>query len=78
MLMSSLKGPCVLDACDYPCAVLKLLYLQALLALGCMEHRGACSADGVSGDGAGIMTAVPWGLYKAELPDLELHENTTG
>ena len=51
---------------------------QALLALGCMEHRGACSADGMSGDGAGIMTAVPWGLYKAELPDLELHEKTTG
>lgn len=43
-----------------------------------MEHRGACSADTVSGDGAGIMTAVPWDLLKAELPDLNLHEKTTG
>lgn len=51
---------------------------QALLALSCMEHRGACSADEVSGDGAGIMTAVPWELLKAECPDLDLHEKTTG
>jgi Glutamine amidotransferases class-II len=51
---------------------------KALLALSCMEHRGACSADEVSGDGAGIMTAVPWELLKAECPDLELHEKTTG
>jgi len=32
---------------------------QALKALGCMEHRGGCSADRDSGDGAGIMTALP-------------------
>ena len=51
---------------------------KALLALGCMEHRGACSADNDSGDGAGVMTAVPWDLLKAELPDLDLHEKTTG
>lgn len=51
---------------------------KALLALGCMEHRGACSADGISGDGAGIMTAVPWDMYKADLPDVELHEKSTG
>jgi Glutamine amidotransferases class-II len=51
---------------------------KALLALSCMEHRGACSADEVSGDGAGIMTAVPWELLKAECPNLELHEKTTG
>ena len=41
------------------------------MALGCMEHRGACSADGISGDGAGVMTKVPWGLFKAELPQLK-------
>jgi len=35
------------------------LVLQALDALGCMEHRGGCSADNDSGDGAGIMTALP-------------------
>lgn len=32
---------------------------QALKALGCMEHRGGCSADRDSGDGAGVMTALP-------------------
>ena len=41
------------------------------MALGCMEHRGACSADGISGDGAGVMTTVPGGLFKAELPQLK-------
>ncbi len=32
---------------------------QALVALGCMEHRGGCSADNDSGDGSGVMTAIP-------------------
>lgn len=32
---------------------------MALSALNCMEHRGGCSADRSSGDGAGIMTAIP-------------------
>ncbi|MDB9414318.1 glutamate synthase large subunit [Microcystis aeruginosa] len=32
---------------------------QALLALGCLEHRGGCSADQDSGDGSGMMTAIP-------------------
>ena len=31
-----------------------------------MEHRGACSADDVSGDGSGVMAHVPWGLLRAE------------
>ncbi len=34
----------------------------ALSALTCLEHRGGCSADRDSGDGAGIMTAIPWNL----------------
>ena len=25
-----------------------------------MEHRGACAADGTTGDGAGVMTDIPW------------------
>jgi len=29
-----------------------------------MEHRGACGGDGVSGDGAGIMTQIPWKLFE--------------
>ncbi|MGB5633408.1 MAG: glutamate synthase large subunit, partial [Waterburya sp.] len=36
---------------------------QALKALGCMEHRGGCSADRDSGDGAGVMTALPEKLF---------------
>jgi glutamate synthase (ferredoxin) len=43
---------------------------QALRALGCMEHRGACSADDVSGDGSGIMTQIPWKLLKKEFPNI--------
>jgi glutamate synthase (ferredoxin) len=36
---------------------------QALSALSCLEHRGGCSADQDSGDGAGLMTAIPWELF---------------
>ena len=36
---------------------------QALKALGCMEHRGGCSADRDSGDGAGVMTALPQKIF---------------
>eukprot|EP00241_Pyramimonas_parkeae_P000420 CAMPEP_0114250742 /NCGR_PEP_ID=MMETSP0058-20121206/14870_1 /TAXON_ID=36894 /ORGANISM="Pyramimonas parkeae, CCMP726" /LENGTH=1531 /DNA_ID=CAMNT_0001364439 /DNA_START=430 /DNA_END=5025 /DNA_ORIENTATION=+ len=38
---------------------------KALTALGCMEHRGGCSADDDSGDGAGIMVQVPWKILEA-------------
>ncbi len=37
---------------------------QGLSALSCMEHRGACGGDGVSGDGAGVMTQIPWKLLQ--------------
>ncbi|MGB7443910.1 MAG: glutamate synthase-related protein [Coleofasciculaceae cyanobacterium] len=37
---------------------------QSLSALACLEHRGGCSADQDSGDGSGLMTAIPWGLFK--------------
>lgn len=50
--------------------------MQALRALGCMEHRGACSADNDSGDGAGLMTQIPWKLLKKDLP--AINEATTG
>jgi glutamate synthase (ferredoxin) len=49
---------------------------QALQALGCMEHRGACSADDQSGDGAGLLTQVPWKMLKEE--GFDLNEQTTG
>lgn len=48
---------------------------KSLQALGCMEHRGACSADNDSGDGAGVMTQIPWDLFKKEIPELK-PENT--
>nr|YP_009510390.1 glutamate synthase [Gracilaria caudata]AXI96063.1 glutamate synthase [Gracilaria caudata] len=42
---------------------------QALNSLHCMEHRGGCSADRVSGDGAGIMTQIPWKILLDYLSD---------
>ncbi|MCX5950882.1 MAG: glutamate synthase subunit alpha, partial [Cyanobacteria bacterium] len=41
---------------------------QALKGLRCMEHRGGCGGDGDSGDGAGILSAIPWGLLEAVWP----------
>lgn len=41
------------------------LVQKSLVALSCMEHRGGCSADYDSGDGAGVMTAIPWELIEA-------------
>lgn len=38
---------------------------QALSALSCLEHRGGCSADQDSGDGAGLMTAIPWNILQS-------------
>ncbi|MEC4982502.1 MAG: glutamate synthase-related protein [Oscillatoria sp. PMC 1068.18] len=38
---------------------------QSLSALGCLEHRGACSADRDTGDGSGIMTALPFAVFAA-------------
>eukprot|EP00210_Caulerpa_lentillifera_P005313 g5076.t1 len=43
---------------------------KALQALGCMEHRGACSADTLSGDGAGIMTQIPWKVIAKDIPEV--------
>ncbi|MBD1851251.1 glutamate synthase large subunit [Leptolyngbya sp. FACHB-711] len=40
------------------------LVQKALAAATCLEHRGGCSADQDSGDGAGVMTAVPWELLR--------------
>lgn len=34
--------------------------VAALRALTCIEHRGACLADRVTGDGAGVMTDIPF------------------
>ncbi len=36
---------------------------SALKALKCVEHRGACGADRVTGDGAGIMADIPFEMF---------------
>jgi glutamate synthase (ferredoxin) len=45
------------------------IIVKALAALSCLEHRGGCSADGDSGDGAGLMTAIPWELLNLWLTE---------
>lgn len=54
------------------------LLQQTLTALDCMEHRGGCGSDNDSGDGAGILTAIPWAIlsewateFGVSLPDRE-------
>lgn len=39
---------------------------HGLNALRCVEHRGACAADQITGDGAGIMTDIPFELFGYE------------
>ncbi|XP_072996486.1 ferredoxin-dependent glutamate synthase, chloroplastic [Typha latifolia] len=56
---------------------------DALTALGCMEHRGGCGADNDSGDGAGLMSSIPWDLYNTwareqGLPSLEKSKTGVG
>jgi glutamate synthase (ferredoxin) len=53
----------------------RLVMDKALEGLSCMEHRGACSADGVSGDGAGIMSTIPWELFEADTPAIKGKSN---
>ncbi|CAM6000049.1 unnamed protein product [Sphagnum balticum] len=36
---------------------------DALTALANVEHRGASGHDGISGDGAGVMFALPWQFF---------------
>nr|YP_009397185.1 glutamate synthase [Thuretia quercifolia]ARW66371.1 glutamate synthase [Thuretia quercifolia] len=48
------------------------IVLRGLYALNCMEHRGGCSADRESGDGAGITTQIPWQLLLSSFPKIDL------
>ena len=36
-----------------------------------MAHRGACACDNDSGDGAGVLTAIPDNLYRKEIKEKE-------
>ncbi|MGC1199872.1 MAG: glutamate synthase-related protein [Geitlerinemataceae cyanobacterium] len=42
---------------------------KALTALSCLEHRGGCSADYDSGDGSGVMAAIPWKTIESWLQE---------
>ncbi|CCP38221.1 ferredoxin-dependent glutamate synthase (plastid) [Chondrus crispus] len=48
------------------------LVIKAINALSCMEHRGGCSADRISGDGAGITTQIPWNLLKSSFASQQI------
>nr|YP_009391192.1 glutamate synthase [Dipterocladia arabiensis]ARW59336.1 glutamate synthase [Dipterocladia arabiensis] len=48
------------------------IVVKALHALACMEHRGGCSADRDSGDGAGLTTNIPWNLFVNDTSELNL------
>nr|ARW63678.1 glutamate synthase [Chondria sp. (in: red algae)] len=50
---------------------------QALRALNCMEHRGGCSSDRQSGDGAGVTTQIPWTLLSSSQTNFSLDNNKT-
>ncbi len=50
---------------------------QALSALSCLEHRGGCSADKDSGDGAGLLTAIPWELFNPWFAQAEIDRPPT-
>ena len=43
---------------------------MALEAVGNMEHRSGIDADGLSGDGAGILTHIPHRLLASEIDNL--------
>ncbi len=54
------------------------LVVKALKALSCMEHRGGCSADQDTGDGAGLMTAIPWQLLQQEVEGIDPNQAAVG
>lgn len=52
------------------------LLLKSQVMSSRMEHRGACSCDNLTGDGAGVLTSIPHKLLArklaAECPPIEL------
>src|SRR3989442_15093093 len=45
---------------------------KAIQAVVNLTHRGAVSADGKSGDGAGILTQIPYRFFRGEIERLGL------
>src|SRR5258705_3606423 len=50
----------------------RALLSQALDALARMAHRGAIDADGRTGDGAGVMTQIPFAVLRPQVEALGL------
>ena len=46
------------------------IIFQGLEILKKMEHRGACGADKLSGDGAGILIQLPHAFFQEECPKI--------
>ncbi|MGH2403475.1 MAG: hypothetical protein ACRDGN_03325, partial [bacterium] len=40
---------------------------KALVAVGAMSHRGALAADAKTGDGAGVLTHIPYAILRHDL-----------
>ncbi|MCP6640529.1 hypothetical protein NL504_28835, partial [Klebsiella pneumoniae] len=49
------------------------IVIRSLEMLRRLDHRGGIGADGMTGDGAGIMTEIPFKFFK-EQTDLDLPE----
>ena len=49
--------------------------LKVLECLANLDHRGAKFADG-TGDGAGVLTEIPFELIRAELAELNIEHDT--
>ncbi len=62
--------PVEIDSCGvgfiYRPALSHSVIEESLQALRNLEHRGAVGADGESGDGAGILTAIPRAILQSE------------
>ena len=47
---------------------------QGISILGNLEHRGAVGGDSKTGDGAGIMTAIPYAFFQSQLTGTSIPE----
>lgn len=54
------------------------LLRDALATLDRLAHRGAVAADARTGDGAGILTQLPYSLFEREIERAGLHAPTRG
>lgn len=45
---------------------------KSLEMLRRLDHRGGVGADGITGDGAGIMTEIPFAFFKQHVTDFDI------